>query len=75
MRTDSEITRYQKTLAQYRDNAKAMIASAQPNSAVYTEAIKVFLRCDGASVALIWVLEVGVGDFRVTPTFSQRDKG
>jgi hypothetical protein len=48
MRTDNEILRYQKTLALYRDQAKATIAIAQPNSAEFTEAIKVFLRCDGA---------------------------
>jgi hypothetical protein len=74
MRTDSEISRYQKILAQYRDRAKAIIASAQPNSAEYTEAIKVFLRCDGAIDALNWVMELGSGDFSVTPTFSQKGK-
>jgi hypothetical protein len=75
MRTDNEINRYQKTLAHYRDQAKATIATAQPNSPEYTEAIKVFLRCDGAIDALNWVMELGVGDFSVTPTFTQKEKG
>ena len=75
MRTDSEITRYQKIIAQYRDKAKATITSVQPNSVEYTEAIKVFLRCDGAIDALNWVMDLGAGDFSVTPSFSQRDKG
>jgi hypothetical protein len=72
MRTDTEISRYQKTLATYRDNAKATIASAQPNSKEYTEAIKVFLRCDGAIEAMNWVMELGAGDFSASPDF---DKG
>ena len=75
MRTDSEISRYQKTIAQYRDTAKATIGGAQSNSAEYTEAIKVFLRCDGAIDALNWVMELGSGDFSVTPTAAQRDRG
>jgi hypothetical protein len=73
MRTDKEISRYQKTLANYRDKAKARIAIAQPNSKEYTEAIKVFLRCDGAIEALNWVMELGASDFSVSPTIAQRD--
>ena len=75
MRTDSEIFRYQRIIAQYRDKAKAAIASVPPNSAEYTEAIKVFLRCDGAIEALNWVMELGAADFSVTASFLQRDKG
>jgi hypothetical protein len=75
MRSDTEISRYQKILAQYRDTAKATIASAEQNSPEYTEAIKVFLRCDGAIEALNWVMELGAGDFSVTPTFGQKKKG
>jgi hypothetical protein len=75
MRADSEIIRYQKTLAQYRDKAKATIASAQPNSEEYTEAIKVFLRCDGAIEALNWVMDLGVGDFSISPSMVQKKTG
>jgi len=75
MRTDGEISRYQKMLGHYRDTAKVTIAKAQPNSAEYTEAIKVFLRCDGAIEALNWVMELGAGDFSVAPTFAQRERG
>jgi hypothetical protein len=75
MRTDGEIIRYQKMLGQYRDKAKATIATAQSSSAEYTEAIKVFLRCDGAIEALNWVMELGAGDFSVAPTIVQREKG
>jgi hypothetical protein len=75
MRTDSEILRYQKTLALYHDQAKATIAIAQPNSAEFTEAIKVFLRCDGAVEAMSWALGLDVGDFSVTPAGAQRRKG
>ena len=75
MRSDSEISRYQKILAQYRDTAKATIANAEQNSPEYTEAIKVFLRCDGAIEALNWVMELGAGDFSVTPAFGQKKKG
>jgi hypothetical protein len=75
MRTDAEISRYQKTLIQYRDQAKATIAIAQPNSAEFTEAIKVFLRCDGAVDAMNWVLGLETGDFSVTPAGAQRRKG
>jgi hypothetical protein len=74
MRTETEIARYQKTLAQFRDNAKATIASAQPGSDAYTEAIKVFLRCDGAIEILNWVMDLGSGDFSVSPTMAQREK-
>jgi hypothetical protein len=74
MRTDTEISRYQKTLATYRDKAKATIASAQPNSREYTEAIKVFLRCDGAIEAMNWVMELGAGDFSVSPNFAQKQE-
>jgi hypothetical protein len=74
MRSDHEISRYQKTLALYRENAKATIASAQPNSEEYTEAIKVFLRCDGAIEAMNWVMELGAGDFSVSPAMAQRQK-
>jgi hypothetical protein len=74
MRSDTEISRYQKILAQYRETAKTVIASAEPNSAEYTEAIKVFLRCDGAIEALNWVMELGAGDFSVTASFLQRKK-
>jgi hypothetical protein len=73
MRSESEIVRYQKTLASYREKAKATIASAQPNSEGYTEAIKVFLRCDGAIEALNWVMELGAGDFSRTPATAQRE--
>jgi hypothetical protein len=75
MRTDTEISRYQKILATYRDTAKATIASAQSGSGAYTEAIKVFLRCDGAIEALNWVMELGASDFRVSPAMAQRLKG
>jgi hypothetical protein len=75
MRTEPEIYRYQKILAQYRDKAKATIASAQPNSDEYTEAIKVFLRCDGAIEALNWVMDLGAGDFSISPTLAQRKTG
>jgi hypothetical protein len=74
MRTDTEISRYQKILAQYRDNAKATIATAHSGSEAYTEAIKVFLRCDGAIEALNWVMELGAGDFSVSPTIAQRQR-
>jgi hypothetical protein len=75
MRSEPEILRYQKALAVYRDKAKATIASAQPNSEEYTEAIKVFLRCDGAIEALNWVMDLGAGDFSISPTFAQRKIG
>jgi hypothetical protein len=75
MRTESEISRYQKTLAQYRDRAKATIASAQSGSEAYTEAIKVFLRCDGAIEILNWVMELEVSDFSLSPILAQREKG
>jgi hypothetical protein len=75
MRTDTEISRYQKLLATYRDTAKATIANAQSGSEAYTEAIKVFLRCDGAIEALNWAMDVGAGDFRVSPAMAQRLKG
>jgi hypothetical protein len=74
MRSDTEIARYQKSLIQYRDQAKATIAVAQPNSPEFTEAIKVFLRCDGAVEAMNWVLGLDVGDFSVTPAGAQRRK-
>jgi hypothetical protein len=72
MRTNSETSRYQKLLAGYRDTAKATIASAQSGSEAYTEAIKVYLRCDGAIEALNWAMDVGVGDFSVSPAMAQR---
>ena len=72
MRTDTEISRYQKLLATYRGTAKATIASAQSGSEAYTEAIKVFLRCDGAIEALNWAMDLGAGDFRVSPAMAQR---
>ena len=75
MRTDSEISRYQKLLAGYRDTAKATIASAQSGSEAYTEAIKVFLRCDGAIEALNWAMDLGAGDFSVSPAMAQRLRG
>jgi hypothetical protein len=75
MRSDAEISRYQKLLAQYRDKAKATIASAQSGSEAYTEAIKVFLRCDGAIEALNWAMDLGVGDFSVSPAMAQRLRG
>jgi len=75
MRTDTEISRYQKLLAGYRDTAKATIASAQSGSEAYTEAIKVFLRCDGAIEALNWAMDVGAGDFSVSPAMAQRLRG
>lgn len=74
MRTEPEIIRYQKMLASYRDTAKATIASAQPNNAAYTEAIKVFLRCDGAIEALNWVMDLETGDFSISPAMAQREK-
>jgi hypothetical protein len=74
MRTETEIRRYQKTLVSYRDGAKATIASAQSGSTEYTEAIKVFLRCDGAIEILNWVMELGAGDFSISPTMAQRKK-
>lgn len=74
MRTDSEISRYQKLLAGYREKAKATIASAQSGSEAYTEAIKVFLRCDGAIEALNWVMDVGAGDFSVSLTRAQKQR-
>ena len=72
MRTDTETARYQKLLATYRDTAKATIASTQSGSEAYTEAIKVFLRCDGAIEALNWAMELGAGDFSVSPAMAQR---
>jgi hypothetical protein len=75
MRTDTEMTRYQKILAVYRNTAKATIASAELGSEAYTEAIKVFLRCDGAIEAMNWVMELGAGDFSVSPTIAQRLRG
>jgi hypothetical protein len=75
MRTDTELSRYQKLLATYRDTAKAVIASAQSGSEAYTEAIKVFLRCDGAIEALNWAMDVGAGDFSVSPAMAQRLRG
>jgi hypothetical protein len=75
MRTEAEISRYQKTLARYRDGAKAQIASTQSGSEAYTEAIKVFLRCDGAIEILNWVMEIETRlDFSL-PTVAQRHKG
>ena len=74
MRTETEIRRYQKTLVGYRDGAKATIARAQSGSIEYTEAIKVFLRCDGAIEILNWVMELGAGDFSISPTMAQRHK-
>jgi hypothetical protein len=75
MRSDTEIIRFQKNLVQFRDKAKATIASAQPNSEEYTEAIKVFLRCDGAIEALNWVMDLAVGDFSISPSFLQKKTG
>ncbi len=75
MRSDNEILRYQKTLTQYRDQAKATIAITQSNSEEFNEAIKVFLRCDGAIEAMNWVLGLPTGDFSVTPAGAQRRKG
>jgi hypothetical protein len=75
MRTDTEISRYQKLLATYRDTAKTTIASAQSGSGAYTEAIKIFLRCDGAIEALNWAMELGAGDFSVSPAMAQRLRG
>ena len=40
MRSEIETQRYQKVLAQYRDKAKATIATTPPNSEAYTEAIR-----------------------------------
>jgi hypothetical protein len=72
MRTNIEISRYQKLLAGYRESAKATIASAQSGSEAYTEAIKVFLRCDGAIEALNWVMDLGAGDFSVSPSVARK---
>ena len=74
MRTNIEISRYQKLLAGYRESAKATIASAQSGSEAYTEAIKVFLRCDGAIEALNWVMDLGAGDFSVTPSAARKPR-
>ena len=74
MRTEFEIIRYQKILAGYREKAKATIASAQPSSREYTEAIKVFLRCDGAIEILNWVMDLGAGDFNISPTTAQKQR-
>jgi hypothetical protein len=74
MRTETEIRRYQKTLAGYRDAAKAQIASAPSGSNDYTEAIKVFLRCDGAIEILNWVMDLEAGpDFSLPTTIAQRN--
>jgi hypothetical protein len=73
VRTETEIGRYQKVLAGYRDKAKATIASGQPNTEAYTEAIKVFLRCDGAIEILNWVMDLGASDFSISPTLAQRE--
>lgn len=75
MHTDTETARYQKLLATYRDTAKATIASAQSGSEAYTEAIKVFLRCDGAIEALNWAMDLGAGDFSISPAMAQRLRG
>jgi len=75
MRTDKEISNYQKTLVGYREKAKATIASVPPNSEAYTEAIKVFLRCDGAIEILNWVMERGSADFSISPSFAQKTRG
>jgi hypothetical protein len=75
MRTNSEIILYQRTLLQYRTDAKATIATAPVGSDVYTEAIKVFLRCDGAIEMLNCDLEHDIGDFSHSPTLAQRQKG
>ncbi|HET9223023.1 MAG TPA: hypothetical protein VFO07_10990 [Roseiflexaceae bacterium] len=74
MRTETEIRRYQKTLVSYRDSAKTTIASAQSGSAEYTEAIKVFLRCDGAIEILNWVMELAASDFSISPAMAQSQK-
>jgi hypothetical protein len=60
MRNPADIRSYQKTLVNYRSMAKTTIANALPSSKEYTEAIKVFLRCDGAIEVLSWVLEEGL---------------
>jgi hypothetical protein len=72
MRTNTEISRYQKLLAGYRETAKTTIASAQSGSEAYTEAIKVFLRCDGAIEALNWVMDLGAGDFSASPSVARK---
>ena len=74
MRTDTEISRYQKILATYRDTAKATIGSAQSGSEAYTEAIKVFLRCDGAIEALNWVMDLGASDFSGSSPIAQKQR-
>jgi hypothetical protein len=74
MRTETEIRRYQKTLVNYRDGAKTTIANAQSGSTEYTEAIKVFLRCDGAIEILNWVMELEAGDFSISPIMAQKQK-
>jgi hypothetical protein len=75
MRTQADIQRYQKTLVSYRNMAKTTIANAQSGSEAYTEAIKVFLRCDGAVEALNWVMDVGeVAGFGPPPIITQRQK-
>ena len=76
MRTQADIQRFQKTLASYRSMAKTTIANAPSGSKAYTEAIKVFLRCDGAIEAMNWILDVGeVTSFGPPPIVTQRQKG
>jgi hypothetical protein len=75
MRTQADIQRYQKTLVNYRSMAKTTIANALPSSKEYTEAIKVFLRCDGAIEAMNWVLEEGLEmSFGPPPIVTKRRK-
>jgi hypothetical protein len=75
MRTEIEIFRYQETLAHHRERAKQTIASTQPGSEEYAEAIKLFLRCDGAIQILNWVLELHDESFNLPPTIAQREVG
>jgi hypothetical protein len=72
MRTDSELSRYQKTLVQYRADAKVTIASTEPGSDERGDAIRLLYRCDGAIAVLDWVLEKAV-DVDISPTLIQRE--
>ena len=76
MRTETDIRRYQKTLVNFRKMAKATIANAPTGSTEFTEAIKVFLRCDAAIQITNWILEVDdTMDFGPPPTITQREIG
>jgi hypothetical protein len=75
MRTETEIYRYRETLAHHREKAKQTIASAETESDERGEAIKLFLRCDGAIQILNWVLELHDEGFNLPPIIEQREMG